>query len=217
MYYRVLGEKVCHLRAKENHEGMEPGSVDQIVIKALETQLGVLQEDYEATHKQLNRTYDASGQNRLKRQLEDIEEDMKSVEQELNQRRQEQKGQAIQALLNLLAILDHSVLTKPYRACLRDEDLDWLDVEPETAQAILFNLQQIRDRASGCSAVAEFLIHLIADTAVPPSSINALMNWGEEHLEKFLGVLKQARRLRSRVKANQNLTWCWSFVAAVRG
>lgn len=180
---------------------MELGSVDQIVIKALETQLGVLQEDYEATHKQLNRTSDASGQNRLKRQLEDIEADMKSVEQQLNQRRQEQKGQAVQALLALLAALEHSVLVQSYRTCLRDEDLDWLDAEPETAQAILSNLQQIRDRASGCSVVAEFLIHLIADTAVPQSSINALMKWGEEHLENFLDVLKQVRKAQKQSKS----------------
>lgn len=179
---------------------MEPGSVDQIVIKALEEQLNRLREDYDATNQQLGYTA-ASDRSRLRRQLEAIEAEMTSVEQELNERRQQQESQAIQTLLKILATLDRSVLVQSYRKCLRDEDLDWLDAEPETVQAILSNLQQVRDRPSGYSAVAEFLIHLISDAIVPQSGSNALMKWGEENVENFLGVLKQIKKTQ---KQRQN-------------
>ncbi len=170
------------------------GEINQPLIKKLyEERLSQLEKDLTDVFAQLNRTENAQSKKNLQRQIEEIEQEMNTIEQKLKS--PSQTKATPHPLVQILSPYANSTITyikRAYQACCPEG----FSQQPDTVEGILEILQDIRDNAQ-FAPIERFVGHLVVDSNVPQHLVNTLQEWGRENIQQFDKLLNDIKQVFS--------------------
>jgi hypothetical protein len=160
----------------------------QIKLKALKDRFQKLEEDYQGVAKQRDCTTNAQEINTLERQLDTILEDLSVRESEIAELEKEIKEfeekqvnknipEALQALINLLTVIDFEVVARSYRSCLSQGRSRCV---PDTLEAVVRQLHEIPGAANEPEPLERFIGFLMQDPSTTAAQQESLKRWAKQ-------------------------------------
>jgi len=171
-----------------------------------EDKLSDLKQDYDTVQAQLRNELDGVTQNKLKRQLEQIGQEMDKCENQLQARKQElQEQAACVALDGLRKILQrHNAqldeMQQAYQATVKARSFN-RRLTIETSESLITELLKIPKGKSNSTALEEFTAWLTFSSK-NDDLINLLQGWGERHCKDWSNLLRQIEAQREEQDQN---------------
>jgi hypothetical protein len=148
------------------------------------TKLDDLEQDYKAVTEKLRVESDPPTQNQLKRQIEQIGQEMTEWQQKIDQRQAERQRQVVQVALNgLISILNiHEnqldLMLQAYQQTVSHWPVP-VRSDANTVDAIINELERIAPGQSSYTAREEFIAHIYQTS--DPALSSALNQWGAQY------------------------------------
>jgi hypothetical protein len=156
-----------------------------LILESLQIRLEDLEQDYRTTSDKLRNELDGSTQNRLKRELKSIAQQMTECEQDISARKQIVQVQAAgESINNLITILKNfenqlEIMVQVYAQTLAHWPVP-VNAKANTVDDILTELARIAIGQSSYTALQEFVSHIVHGTSEPALS-EALNMWGVQY------------------------------------
>ncbi|MDF5730918.1 MAG: hypothetical protein PUP92_23630 [Rhizonema sp. PD38] len=177
------------------------GEINQPLIKKLyEERLSKLGKDLTDVFAQLNHTENAQSRNNLQRQIEEIEQEMNTIEQKLKSLSQTKV--TAHPLLQILKPYVDSTITdikRAYQACCPQG----FSQQPDTVEGILEILQDIRGDNPQFAPIERFVVHLAVDVNIPQPLSQQLQKWGKDNIQNFYQLIQDIQK--NNILNNKNI------------
>ncbi|HAX90388.1 MAG TPA: hypothetical protein DCY91_30150 [Cyanobacteria bacterium UBA11370] len=168
----------------------------QVQLRHLQRRFDFLEQNHTDVFEQLNYESNAENRNNLKRQLAAILQQMKEVEQEIQELQQGNVGTEAQSLIPILTPIDDQITKRIKAAYLASRPSGWSDSRPDiphTIKEIIADLEDMPPGDIGYKRIFQFVARLVADSEIPQPLRQQLKNWLKPKVDNLQALLNQIK------------------------